>query len=136
MVWFRHSFHKFLVGNIPHIVGAGRGVDGFFADAPVRAANADVFIAAAETAFNMPFKMRQHKQRIVVQQIFAHVHFGKPFGVFYRQGNRTVFVHNVNGAKVPAVYFQRFAVLLGGVAPAFVVGICFNNRSAGQRFFN
>ena len=52
-----HPLHKFLVGNIPHVIGTGGSVDHSLADASVGAADADVLGRTAESAFGVSLKV-------------------------------------------------------------------------------
>ena len=86
----------------------------------IGAANGDVFQRAAEAARSVPFKMRQHNHAVVSGQAFANIHFFKMLAAAYRQGNVAKLVHNIDGAEIPAVIGNGFAVQLRCVAAAFI----------------
>ena len=71
---FGHPLHELLVRDVPHIVRAGGGVDRLFAGLAAGAADADIFIGAAEAALGMAFEVGQDEEGVVVFQVFAHLH--------------------------------------------------------------
>jgi hypothetical protein len=131
---FRDAFHQLFLADGPHVVRADSGVDLGLADAAIGAANANVLVGTAKAAHRVALKVGQHQHGIIVQLVGANVHFGKPLAVLYRQGCHAVLVHNIHWAERPAVYFQGFAVLCGGVAVALVIGIGFHNGAVGDLF--
>lgn len=62
----------------------------------------------------------------------ADVHLVKPLAALYREGGHALLIGDVHGAEGPAVDFQRLAVLLGGVAAAFVEGVGLDDRRIRQ----
>lgn len=67
---------------------------------------------------------------------FAHGHLGEPLAALDRQHHGAILVHDVHRAEGPAVHLEGFAVLLGGVAVAFIIGVGFHNVGVGQVVFN
>ena len=63
---FGHSFHKFLLCNIPHIGRTGSSVYHCLAYSSVGAAYTYIFNRAAETSLSVPLKMRKHKHGIII----------------------------------------------------------------------
>ena len=84
----------------------------------------------------MPFKMSQHKERVIVCQGFPHIHLCKPFSVVDRKRDRPLCVHDIHRTEIPAVYFQCFPVLFRGVPSSLVVGIRLDNSRSRQVSFN
>ena len=79
----------------------------------------------------MTLEVGEREHRIVVQHMGAHVHFAKPLAAGNGQGGNAFLVHDVYGAECPAVVGDGFAMLFGGVAVAFVVGVGFHDGGIG-----
>ena len=62
------------------------------------------------------------------------MHFVKPFAAGNGQSGNAFLVHNVYRAERPAVVGNGLAMLFGGVAVAFVVGVGFHDGGIGQVF--
>ena len=103
-------------------------VDVAFSDPAVRAADADVLVASAETALDVALEVRQYEQRVIVQHTLADMHFLEPLAALDRQRSRTVRVGDVHRAEGPAVDLQGLAVVLGRIAAALVIGVGFDDR--------
>ena len=65
---------------------------------------------------------------VVVQHGFADVHFVEPLPALDGQRRDALRIRDVHGAEGPAVDFKRFAVLLGRVAAALVIGVGLDDR--------
>ena len=128
---FGYALHQLFFGDGPQIVRARHGVDFSFADAAVGAANAQVLIRSAEAAHGVALEVGKREHRVVVQHMGAHVHFIKPLAAGNGQGSNTFFVHDVYRAERPAVVGDGFAMLFGGVAVAFVIGVGFDDGGIG-----
>ena len=107
-------------------------MDHGLAHAPVRAADADVFAGAAETALGVALEVGQHQQGIVAEQALAHGHLGKPFAAGHGQHGDAVLVQDIHRAERPAVDGEGLPVKLGGIAVALVIGVGLHNGRAGQ----
>ena len=103
-----------------------------FADASVRAADADVLVGSAEAAHGMALEMGQHQKRIVVQKIFAHVHLVKPLASLDGERGDAVLIGDVHRAEIPSVDLQGLPVCFRGVAGAFVIGVGLHDDRFGQ----
>ena len=98
-------------------------MDHFLTDAPVRAADADVFVAAAEAALGVALEVGQDHHGIVIFQVGTHKHPGEPFAALDGEGVCALLVHDIHRAEGPAVDLQRLPVLLGGVAVSRIIGV-------------
>ncbi len=131
-----HALHQLFLCNAPHVVRTRYRVDLSLADAAVRTADTDILVRAAKTAHHMSLEMRQHEQRIIVEDVLAHMHFREPLTVFNRQRCYAVLIHDVHRAERPAVYLQGLAVLRGRVAVALVIGVGLNDVGFRQVVFD
>ena len=111
-------------------------MDHRLADAAIRTADADVFIRAAKAALGVAFEVGEDKHRIVVEDVFSHLHLGEPLAALDRQRRSSVRVHDVHRTEGPAVDLQGLPVLLGGVAAALIVGVGLHNGRTRQVLFN
>ena len=128
----RHALHELLVADVPLVALAGRGVDHGLAGLPVRAADADVLVGAAEAALHVALEMGEGQQGVVVCQRPAHGHLCEPFPPGHREEDSPLRVHNIHRGKGPAVDAQGFPVLFRGVPVPGIVGIGLNNGPVGQ----
>ena len=129
-----HTFHKFFFLDVPLVGLTGGGVYPGLADAAVGTAYADVLVAAAETALGVPLEVGQRHHRVVVLQMTAHRHLGKPFAADDGQFCSAFLVEYVDRAEGPAVHLQGLTVLGGGVAVAGVIGVGLYHCGVGQVF--
>ena len=129
---FRHSLHEFLLGDIPLVVLSGRGMNPCLADPAVGTADADILIAASETALRMSFEMCQHDKRIVIGKMAPDGHFLKPFAAYDGKRQSVFFIHDVHRTESPSVHLQRLPVLLRRIAIANIICVCFHNAGIGQ----
>ena len=104
------------------------------AHSAVGAADADIFVAAAKTALGMPLEVGEDHQTVVVLDMAAHAHPGEPFAPSHGQRDGVFLVEDVDRCESPSVYFQRLAVLRGGVAVALVVGVGLNDVGTFEVF--
>ena len=133
---FRHAFHEFFFRDAPLAVGVSF-MNPFFADFAVRAADADIFIRAAEASHRVAFEMREDDEGIVIQKPFADGHFFKVFAAGNGEERCAFRVDNFDGSDFrPAVHANGFQMFFGAVAIAGVVRIRLDNRGAGNVFFN
>ena len=102
---FGHTFHEFLLGNIPLVVLPRSGVYPRLAYAAVGAADTDILVAAAKAALRVPFEMSKHHQRIIVGDVAAHRHFAEPLAALDWQSHGVFLVKYVNRAESPPVHF-------------------------------
>ena len=72
--------------------------------------------------------MSQGNQGIVFRHMGAVGHVIEPLSSLYRKIDRSVFIHDVDRAEGPAVYFQRLPVLLCRIAVSFVIGVRFDDH--------
>ena len=79
----------------------------------------------------MALEVGKREHRVVVQHMGAHVHFIEPLAAGNGQGSNTFFVHDVYRTERPAVVGDGFAMLFGGVAVAFVIGVGFDDGGIG-----
>lgn len=131
-----HALHEFFFGDAPLVVGSLYGVNPFFPDASVCAADADVLIGSAEAAHGMSLKMSQGQEGVVVCQVLTYGHFFEPFAAFNREQSCAVLVHDVYGAEGPAVDLQGLPVRFGGVAVAFVVSVSLDDIAVRDIVFD
>ena len=128
---FGHALHEFFLADAP-LVFAFIGVNPFLADAPVRAADADILVRAAEAAHGVPLEMGQREERIVVQKILADGHLLEPLAVRHGEQRGALGVHNVYGREGPAVRLESFPVVFRRVAPVIVVGVRLDDGGVRQ----
>ena len=120
---FGHALHEFLGADVPLVELARGGVYPGLAHTAVGAADADIFVAATKTALGMPLEVGEDHQAVVVLDMAAHAHPGEPFAPSHGQRDGVFLVEDVDRCEGPSVYFQRLAVLTGGVTVALVVGV-------------
>ena len=101
-------------------------------DLPVRASDADIFIAPAEAPHGMTLEMRQGDHGIIIQEVLSHRHMVKPFSSGNRKVCRSFRIRDVHRAECPPVDLQRFQMLLGGIPVTFIVCVRFNDRRFRQ----
>ena len=98
-------------------------MDHLLADTAIRAADADVLVGATEAAHRVALEVREHEQRIVIQEMRADGHLREPLAALDGQHGRAGLIHDIDGREVPAVDGQRLPVLLRRVAVTLIVGI-------------
>lgn len=96
-----------------------------FADSAVSAADSQIFHRPAETTHSVPFKMRQHQHRIIINDIFTHGNFLEMPAAAYRQQHCTLCIHDIHRAERPAVDTQGFNVISGRISIAMIKSIRF-----------
>lgn len=116
-----HVFHeRFAVEPTRVILIILGGMDLFLACWPVHAAKGDILERSAETAHGVPFEMGEHQHRVVIQHMFADLHFFEVLPAFDRDHHRAVLVHNVYRTEIRAVDLRGFPMIGRGVSIAFV----------------
>ena len=95
----------------------------------------------------MPFEVSEDHQRIVIEQMFAHMHFPqmiawrkrardpgfspgflkKGVSAWYRNRHIAFLVHNVHRAEGPAIFHKQFTMARCLRAPAGIEHIAFHN---------
>ena len=132
----RHQFHELIlhrhimrpiVARRRHIRSFGVTVHLPFAHLPRRHAYRYIFERTAEAAHHVPFEMRQHQNRIVSGQSFAHFDTLQMQSAVDGEINAAVFVHDVDGTKRPAVDLERLSVLCRRVSGARVHRVRFDD---------
>ena len=118
----RNALHEHFLTHSP-LLGFGARMDHLLADAAVRAADADVLVGATEAAHRMPLEVREHEQRVVIQEMRANGHLREPLAALDGQHGCAGLIHDVDGREVPAVDGQGLPVLLRRVAVALIVSI-------------
>ena len=85
----------------------------------------------------MALEMGESQEGIIVQKAFADGHSVEPFAAFDRKHRGAVgfVVDDVDRCEGPAIDLQRFPVLGGRVAVAFMIGVCFDDRGIRDFLF-
>ena len=129
---FRHPLHKFFRHNIPRIGRTRRCMDHGFSDLSVRAADADVLVGTAEASVRMTLEMSQDKKGIIIQDIFSHGHFRKPFSALYGEHDRSLLIQNIHRAEIPSVDLQGLSVFFCRIPVSLIISIRLHDHRLRQ----
>ena len=103
------------------------------ANAAVGATDGDVLHRAAEAAHRMTLEVRKYDHGVVIDDMPAHGDFLEVLAATHRQIYRALGVHDVNRAERPTIDLERFKMLFGRKAVAFVKRVSFHDHGVRHR---